>query len=208
LFISVDSVDNQANYIRTGLDFQKMKTNVNRFLDETANTTVTFINTFNVLSVPKIKDYLQYILDLRLQYSKEKQGVKHIPIYDPNYTHPDYEIYPRQRIWFDLPILRYPDWQSITILPKEFDDYIIDAIAFMKENNNTDNFVGFYDFEIAKLERNLQIMQDRVAVSKEQLQVNRKNFYTFFQQYDKRNSLSFTETFPELAEFYISCKNV
>ena len=124
LFVSVDSVDEQAEYIRSGLDFDLLKNNVNTFLSETSNTTLTFINTFNALSVPKFKNFLEYILDLRKQYSKDNQGIKYIPIHDPYNTHKDYEIHPRQRIWFDIPLLRHPAWQAIQILPKEFDYYL------------------------------------------------------------------------------------
>jgi organic radical activating enzyme len=202
LFVSVDSVDQQAEYIRAGLDFAVMKQNVRAVLNETNNTTVTFINTFNALSVPKIKDYLQYILDLRTEFSKDNQGVKHIPIYDPNYKHPDYEIQPRQRIWFDVPMLRSPSWQNVQVLPEEFDHYVEDAILFMKEHREHEDYVGFYDFEIDKLERNLALMQERSSVPDEQMVLNRKNFYNFFKEYDSRKGLNFCEIFPEFKNFY------
>lgn len=208
LFVSVDSVNSQAEYIRKGLDFEKMKSNVDRFLSETKNTTVTFINTFNVLSVPGIKDYLEYVLDLRTQYSRENQGIKYIPIHDPYHTHPDYELHPRQRIWFDLPLLRYPDWQSIQILPNNFDQYLIEAIEFMKSNSDVDNFAGFYDFEIAKLERNLKMMQERSILDNNKLEIDRINFFKFFEQYDQRNNTQFLDVFPEFTNFYQECKNL
>jgi organic radical activating enzyme len=208
LFVSVDSVGEQAEYIRSGLKFDTMKKNVLRFLNETHNTTVTFINTFNILSVPKIKDYLKYILDLRTEFSRENQGTKYIPIYDPNYTHPDYLIHPRQRIWFDVPVLRSPAWQSIQILPKEYDIYLEDAIEFMKQHRDTGNFDGFYDFEIDKLERNLALMQERNSLEENKLNIDRKNFYLYFTQYDQRKELNFLKTFPELKKFNKLCKSI
>jgi hypothetical protein len=158
--------------------------------------------------VPKIIEYLEYILELRTQHSRENQGIKYIPIHDPYYKHPDYEIHPRQRIWFDIPVLRYPDWQSIQILPKEFDAYLIEALEFMKANSNVDNFAGFYDFEIAKLERNLSIMQERDALDIDKLEIDRHNFVRFFEQYDERNSVEFLKTFPEFKNFFQLCKSV
>lgn len=207
LFVSVDSVDAQAEYIRSGLDFSVMKKNVESVLTETANTTVTFINTFNALSVPKLKEYLQYILDLRSQFSKTNQGIKYIPIHDPYTKHPDYEIHPRQRVWFDVPVLRYPDWQSVQILPLEFDRYVEDAIAFMKANSSVENYTGFYDFEIDKMERNLALMKDR-TLDANKLNINRHNFANYFAQYDARKGTDFATTFPELSEFYNACKNI
>ena len=181
-----------------------MQKNVQRVLDETANTTVTFINTFNALSIPKFKEYLQNILNLRNQYSRSNQGIKHIPIVDPYNTHPDYEIHPRQRIWFDIPIMRKPEWQNIHVLPVEYATYIQSAIDFMKENIDTDNFVGFYDFEIEKAERNLKIFLDRSTISTEEVKTNELNFVKYLDQHDFRRNTSFRNTFPELYNVYKS----
>jgi hypothetical protein len=197
LFVSVDSVGDQAEYIRTGLNYSYMQENVSRFLNETKNTTVTFINTFNALSFPKFKDYLQYILDLRTEFNKEKQGIQYIPIHDPYYTHPDYEIHPRQRIWFDIPLLRNPSWQNMNVLPLEFAAYLEEGISFMKENSDVSNFVGFYDFEISKAERNLAIFNDRTKITDEEMKINRKNFVKYVSQHDARRGTNFLATFPE-----------
>lgn len=199
LFVSLDSVGNQAEYIRSGLKFDLMQKNVRKFLDNTLNTTITFINTFNALSVPKIKEFLEYILELRILYNKEFQGTKFIPIHDPNYKHPDFVIHPRQRIWFDVPLLRKPAWQAIQVLPAEFDVYIEEAIEFMKSNTNTENFAGFYDFEIEKLERNLKVLRES-RYEGEQEALNRKNFISFYKQYDLRKGTSLSKTFPEFKE--------
>lgn len=192
LFISLDSVGKQAEYIRHGLDYDVLTENANRFLDETCNTTVTFINTFNLLSLPKAKEYMKMILNYRTKYSRENQGTKFIPIYDEYNTHPDFEVHPRQRIWFDVPLLRYPDWQTIQVLP-EIEHFLIDAIDFMKQNPVDDNFIGFYDFEIEKMERNLAFMKERKCDP-----IAKTNFMKFFSQHDKRRGTNLIETFPEL----------
>lgn len=204
LFISLDSVGEQAEYIRDGLDYRRLQNNVNRFLKETCNSTVTFINTFNVLSVPKIKEYLQYILELRGQNSKEIQGIQYVSVKDRNHNHPDYVLYPRQRVWFDTPVLRNPAWQNVKILPKEYTKYLEEAIDFMKQHTNVENYVGFYDFEIQKLERNLSIMKEKDARDPK-LKIDKINFHNFFQEYDNRRGKNFCEVFPELAKFYLKC---
>lgn len=196
LFVSLDSVGEQAEYIRSGLNYSEMQNNVLEFLTHTSNTAVTFINTYNALSVTKTKEFLQYILSLRKQFSRENQGVKRIPIYDQYNTHPDYEIHPRQRVWFDVPLLRNPEWQNFQVLPESFDKYIVDAIDFMKQNMDTSNFVGFYDFEIAKLERNLSVLKEQ-RYTGENATLNRSNFVKFFDQYDQRKGTNFYKTFPE-----------
>jgi organic radical activating enzyme len=197
VFVSLDSVESQAEYIRAGLNYAALQKNVRHLLADTSNTTITFINTFNALSVPKFKDFLKYMLELRTAFNRSAQGVKRIPIYDPYNTHPDYEVHPRQRIWFDVPLLRNPAWQSIHILPSEFEKYLEDAIEFMENNKEVGHFDGFYDFEIEKVKRNLAVMKDRPNQN-----INRKNFLKYFDQYDHRKGTNLLDTFPELKEAY------
>ena len=198
VFVSLDGVGSQAEYIRSGLDFDIMQKNIQSLLSETCNTTLTFINTFNALSIPKFKEFLQYILHLRTNYSKSKQGVRYIPIYDKYHKHPDHQINPRQRIWFDVPLLRNPTWQNIQVLPEHYELYLEEAIKFMEDNSDVENFCGFYEFEIEKVKRNLAVMRE----GNSDQYINRKNFVKYFDEYDKRKNTSLTNTFPEFLEIY------
>ena len=72
----------------------------------------------------------------------------------------------------------------------------------MKANANTDNFIGFYDFEIEKAERNLAALQARNLSSPEALDRNRRNLVKYFDQHDKRRETNFLETFPEFTDLY------
>ena len=203
LFISLDSVGEQAEYLRAGLDFKRMQKNVLYFANETLNTNITFINTFNILSVPKIKSFLKYILHLRTLFSAEAQGIKKIPIYDEWTEHPDHEIHPHQRIWFDIPLLRYPDWLCVNTLPSEYDHYIQDAIEFMEQNQDVSNFTGFYDFEITKLKRNLEWIQtEREAIDDQDFHRHNTNLKNYVKQLDERRNTNFTDTFPEFRELF------
>ena len=196
IYVSLDSTESQAEYIRTGLDYSYMQRNVKRILDETVNTSIYFINTFNSLSIFGIKKYLEYILHLRTEYSKINQGIKYIPIYDPHHKHPDFVVNPRQRIWFDIPLLRYPDWMSINSLPKEFEFYLEEAISFMEKNPEKD-YVGFYDFEIDKLKRNLEWMREhRVDDGR-----HKRNLLSHLTQHDTRRGTNWETVFPELVRY-------
>ena len=197
VFVSLDSVGEQAEYIRTGLNFNTLVDNVETLLSETDNTTVTFINTFNALSVTRFKDYLKFILELRKKYSLSNQGSKSIPIFDQYHTHPDFVVQPRQRIWFDIPLLRNPAWQAIQVLPDSFDVYLEEAIEFMKANSDVSNYIGFYDFEIDKAERNLRILKDRESLNATEVQQNIDNLFSYFKQHDDRRGTNLLKTFPE-----------
>lgn len=197
LFVSVDSVGKQAEYIRHGLKFDEMHENVIGFMDNTVNTTITFINTFNILSVPKIKEFLEFVLSLRKKYSKTNQGVKYFPIYDPYNTHPDYCVNPNQRVWFDVPLLNSPKYMSILMLDESYETYFEESIIFMQENQINDDFVGFYDFEIDKMKRNLELLKQS-RYTGDTLKKHLTNFRLFITQYDERKKLNFTKIFPEL----------
>lgn len=210
VFVSVDGVGGQANYMRNGLDFSTLNKNVQRILRETDNTTITFINTFNALSLTSLREYLQWILELRDQYAKDRQGTKYIPIPDNGgHKHPDYEIRPKQRIWFDIPLLRYPLWQCIQVMPEYYQSYLEEAIAFMELHQANEDYVdyrGFKDFEIDKVRRNLEWMKAGANMDTDKKADARANFYKFFTQHDERRGTDFLSTFPEMEDWWHMCQ--
>lgn len=209
MFVSCDGYGKQAEYMRHGMDFDVLTKNVDTFLKSTKFTSVTFINTFNVLSLPSLKDFLQMILDLRQKFGGKNQkdyifqpepshGVTHQPILYKKF----------QRIWFDIPVLHYPDWFKIQNSGEWGMEIIKDAIKFMEDNvqdeNYTKTFTGFKPYEILKLKRNLGVMEQ--GISETELHQNKSNFYWFINQHDERRNTNFLETFPELETFYNECK--
>jgi hypothetical protein len=59
------------------------------------------------------------------------------------------------------------------------------------------NYVGFYDFEIEKAERNLRILQNREDLDEVVLKRNIENFFNYFDQHDERRGTDLLTTFPE-----------
>lgn len=184
LFVSLDSVGEQAEYIRTGLKYETLTKNVDTFLTQTQGTNITFINTFNVLSLPKFYDFLEYILSLR-----EKHNV--------NYTRQPY-----QRILFDVPILTTPSWLNIKLMAgqKKFIDIMEECLLFMKSNQIKDGFVGFYDYEIDKVQRDLDIL---VKGRREaEIEADKERLCDYVNELDKRRNTNFVSVFPEFKDFY------
>jgi hypothetical protein len=107
MFASLDATGIQAEYGRTGLDYEQFKTNVRRFLDEVPGCRVSFTCTFNVFSVPGVKQFMEYMNELRTDYPG--------------------------RISFDTPYLRYPPHQCIQILPNEYTRFLDEAAEYMKQ---------------------------------------------------------------------------
>ena len=61
-FVSVDSYGKQAEYIRHGLDYNRMMDNVDEFLDRIPHrNSITFIITYNNLSVTGLGKLLEQI---------------------------------------------------------------------------------------------------------------------------------------------------
>lgn len=184
LFASVDSVGAQAEYIRHGLNFNTFLGNVNRYLTEVDANSVSFINTFNVMSITGLPGFIDMVLDLRNKHS-----------------------HTFQRVWFDTPMLRYPAWQSVQILPPRYQDLIAECIRYMKKYEETreNRLKGIKDYEIAKLERVLAWM--KLGVPQEKLDRDRADFYRFFTEHDKRRGTNFIRTFPEMEDFWELCED-
>lgn len=180
-FVSVDAWGSKAEYIRDGLDFNYMMDNVEEFLEDIPHrNSVTFIITYNNLSVTSIQQLLQKIQQLRETYSS-------------NY----------QRVWFDIPLLRQPAWQQVTLLPEAYQEVHQQAISWMKLNQGTD-MRDFRDFEIEKMTRNLNYWKQNITVDVD----THKNFHRFFSEHDRRRGTNFLTTFPEMREFWHRCASL
>jgi hypothetical protein len=75
-----------------------------------------------------------------------------------------------------------------------------------------DSFVGFKDYEIQRMERNLLWMKDGSKLAPEYVILQRADFYRFFNEYDRRDegmqfgNAGFLDTFPQMKEFWNECK--
>jgi MoaA/NifB/PqqE/SkfB family radical SAM enzyme len=187
-YVSLDAMFERAEYGRHGMNFERVWENVNRFLTEVpTRSSLTFIITMNTLNVTGLQEIINAIYGLRQLYNK------------------DY-----QRVWFDTPILRQPEWQNIQILPDMYVDYLEEVWAFMMThiNENKDNKLhGFKDYEIHRLQRVIDYMQEGCKLDTEYVKIQRANFYRFFNEHDRRRGTDFLATFPEMTEFWTTCKH-
>jgi organic radical activating enzyme len=206
LFVSCDSVGSQAEYIRTGMDFDRLDTNVRTFLRETHCTNITLINTFNILSIPKLQNFLEWVLDLREEFAYDKQPEV---VYDASGK--KQIVSPRsQKIWFDIPILHTPSWLSIKLADADMISMVERSVEFMEKNIQGDDystsFRGFKQYEIDKVRRDLDIMRQVMEPSR--LNTDMKRFSQYVDELDRRRNTSFAKTFPELVTFYNKCKDL
>jgi len=108
-------------------------------------------------------------------------------------------------VWFDIPLLRQPPWQQITLLPNSYQEIHKNNIEWMRRFVKEDKgYAIFKDFEIQKMLRNLAYWRN----NKNDNTQNKKNFYAFFNEHDRRRGTSFENTFPEMSEFWQECKSL
>lgn len=181
LFCSLDSWGKQAEYIRTGMDFELLKKNIIDFLINSRKHSLTFIVTFNALSYTGWVEYVKQIHNMRKTYCTN-----------------------RQLIWFDVPMLSSPEWLNPRIFPELITE-LEKSVKYMLDHKEADHnrFKGFKDFEINKVERLIDWVKTENNFDRS---LAMKNFYMYFTEHDKRRETNFLETFPELTEQWNRCK--
>lgn len=188
LFTSLESFGEQAEYIRFGLNFEQFKENVEYVLKET-NFKLVFMVTFNILSLPKYKEFLTYILELKKTYEHDHER--------------------GQRVVVDTSYLRSPEFMSVKYVDRDLMYLIEESYTFMK-NNLIENLKthGFSQYELSKYTRIVIWLRALVESGKYDTDdaKTRADFVNFFDEYDKRKNLNFLKTFPELKKFYFRSK--
>jgi hypothetical protein len=114
-----------------------------------------------------------------------------------------------QRIWFDTPILRQPEWQNIQLLPASYVDKLEVVWAHMLKNLESEfenPLHGFKDYEVQRMQRVIDYMREGCKLDPEYVKIQRANFYRFFNEHDKRRGTDFVKTFPEMIDFYKQCE--
>ena len=189
VFTSLDTWGPPAEYIRTGLDLEVWEKNFHTYLSKTT-LPLTFMITFNILTVTNFISLLAKILEWRKLY----------PL-----NHTGNEL--RHRIRFDTPYLKEPLQYDMNILPKEqFMPFMHTHLNFIRKNIDDNLSDKFTMLEYEKFKRVVGYMST-TKYSVEKLKEGRKDFYNWFTEYDRRRGTDFLKTFPDLASFYNRCKD-
>lgn len=190
VFTSCDSVGEQAEYIRNGLDYKRFTDNVDKIMTACPRVNITFMVTYNALSVPRYGEFIKKVFDWKIKYASEDR-------YWPG------------ALLLDTSYLRYPSHQSVKVLPLEFKPYILEQAQIADHLSApiyTHKLPGYTDLEIQKIKR----IYDWYGSYESEESVNKRrfSFYHFFKAHDERRGTDFTKTFPELAEFYHKCSKI
>ena len=104
--------------------------------------------------------------------------------------------------------LRYPEFLSIQNLDDETKGMFeknINKLINTSKNSNWESDTFLTEEQANQLERLIEYMNANPV--SEKLNQNRKDFYLFTVEYDKRRKLNFEEIFPQLTKFYKLCQN-
>jgi hypothetical protein len=192
LYTSAEAHGKRAEYIRNGLDYNKWLDNCNIVLNDIPQSKLTVMSTYNALSVTSYIPFMQDILNLRNTYNTGANR--------------------RNPVSLDTPYLRWPWHQTVFILTKDYLKQIEEQVTFMYRNKEHMYWpplcgYGFYEHEINRMERLYYVARDE-RTELNDLNRNRKDFALFVDEHDKRRGTNFTETFPEMEEFYRMCKEI
>lgn len=105
VFTSCEAVGEKAEYIRPGLKYNEWLTNCRNYLLKIPNGTLTFMCTYNVLSISSFKEFLKDVLKLKQEFLR--------------------------RVRIDIPLLIHPFYLQTDIITEDFLKYIDESITFM-----------------------------------------------------------------------------
>ena len=187
VFTSVESWGKQAEYIRHGLDFNYFWDNCHK-VESSNRTILTFMSTYNALSVPKYDELIYGIYDLKKEYGSEDR-------------------YWNSAVFLDSSYLRYPTHQTVQVLEDKWNNHILTQAQLMDYLGTPlfdHKYIGYSDIEIQKVKRIFDWRTTNWPEKENQVKEQRYNFGKFFQEHDKRRGTNFVEVFPELEDFYHS----
>jgi len=188
IFTSCDTYGEQANYIRNGFEYNLFYERVDFLLSKFKTITIDVMSTYNALSVPNYKGLIKDIITLKERH------------------HNPYRYW-GSAILLDSSYLRWPKHQTVKILDKswvkEIDEQAKLVDFYEQVRIGLDGF-GFTDMEINKIKR----IKDWFISEEDESETkrNRKDFYNFVNEHDRRRGTDFCKTFPELKDFYDTCK--
>lgn len=178
VYTSAESMWEQAEYSRFGMDWNLFEDNVDILLSESGPKVIlSFMTTVNVLSASTFDSFLRYVSDLRAQYTLDQ-------------TH--------NRVRFNVSYLRWPLHQCLTNLdlPQKdaFAARMRDTINVLSDKTH---WIPLYLEEQDQIQRMIDFMYSQ---SPEPIQ--QRNFTRFFMEYDRRRGTNLLKTFPELERLY------
>jgi len=177
IYTSQESVYNQAEYIRDGLDYDAWISNVQKLLDSDCVRAVHCMATINALCLDSLTSLLYQLLEFK-------------------------QMYGRERVSFTLNILRFPSFQSPLVLPDDLRTHYKDRLQDFLDRNRNNKFI--HEHELNHIQRLIDYLDVVKTPHSDSFDMPKllNDFKQFHTQYDQRRNKNFTATFPQLADWY------
>ena len=177
LYTSCEAVGRAAEYIRSGLDWDAWANTVEQLLDSGQFRGIHVMCTVNALCLPTLDQLLDCIVNWKLEYGREA-------------------------VSFTLNILRFPSFQSPLVLPDELrTQYKNQLVDFVVRHRGSSILQEHEVNHCLRLIDYLDVVKTP-HLGAADVALLRKDFRSFYTQFDQRRGLSFEAAFPELAAWY------
>lgn len=174
IYTSLESIGDQAEYARDGLNYKKWCSNIRKILIET-NSNVAIMTTINVLSLPTFVDFIKLIMNFRKDFNIDSA---------------------HNRIPLSVNYLRWPPHLKCNILNKEnriaYADNIENECKKWLKYHTQEKYARIYLEEYDQIKRFCDLLR-----TEETDLSSRKNFVKFIEAYDQRRNKIFVNVFKE-----------
>ena len=170
LFTSMETTGAQAEYIRDGLHYKSWCDNVERILAESNVKRIVVMMTINALCLFNITDFMDQVMVWKRKY--------------------------RNRISMSINFLRFPAFQSLTVLPDGLREKTYQQLSGWYEVNRDDPNLMFTEkSDIERLISYVDVIETPHSYDTD-LEKNRKDFKKFYTQYSSRRNKPL-DVFPQ-----------
>jgi organic radical activating enzyme len=183
ILVSMESVGEKAEYIRNGVKWDRFTSNIDKVLShKELDFGFGFMPAINALSISSIKDFVMYAESL---YHKHGRPIA-----------------------IKQSVVTFPSQQSPSILTPDFAKYIDECVEYMDTKKDImplvpdkyGQWIAFMDF--------IRTLAESIRNNTMDRNHQRQTFWMWFDDFDNRRNMKFTDTFPEYTDFYNMCKGL
>lgn len=165
---SIDATDDIAEYARQGLDYKKFLSNIDLWCNTNTNNKIYLQSTVNILSVWGLVDKFNLHIELKNKYPENI-----LPMYST--------------------LVRFPEFQSVLLLPDEIRRDLAGSISQWSGANQKWLTEHEYNY-VKKIEKYLTESVNHLQnFNKDQLSIDFKKFLLY---YDKSSKKSYKDVYP------------
>lgn len=182
LYTSVDTHGEDAEYVRHGLNYDKLLREAHNFLKAAPNVGLTFIVTHNIFSFQNFELLLADILAMK------KAHISYVE--------------PIPRVMMDLTILHSPDFMCSLVGSPEMRESFTHSLKFMKLHAESNAYPwGFNAYERNKAQRLYEVLSAGWKNPERSLEDLKADLKKYLAAYDARKNVDHAKRFPEIARY-------